>query len=377
MIGAVPGDILFLCAELMTGKSIPVLVGITRLPVGQGLAWLMVCLGALVGTCFSLLVTRETRTLSLLSFANRLLQLCFSLGLSVSMLLSLAASMHAERGVSLTVIPVFCLLIQPLPQRHSTALVSFLLCGVTFYVCGIMGAIDGRDAAFRPAALSRRASLSAVPSLQPIHSAASVPDTVALTVAQVILRALQLFFLGLYASIQHAPTQLYFDTTGVARPVYASHHHANHTAYSLFVGMISAWLRVCVWSAVCFFQDNPLHAMLEGSNRSDTASWPCCIVYMTALLYSACWTVTQIREQVLPRFFSIGGEDSHAGLHWLVFVVALATLFRQRDPEVMFVVTNALTLIAGVTALFTLKGGGLDKDGGYASSVHDPSVAAF
>lgn len=348
MISAVPADILYVCAELMTGKSIPVLVGLTRLPVGQGLAWLMVCIGALVGTGFSLLVARETRTLSLLSFANRLLQLCYSLGLSVSMLLSIARAVHAERGVALAVIPVFCLLVQPLPQRHSTALVSFLLCGVTFYVCAIMAAVDDRSAAFRPAALSRR-----VPPLQPVASPVMGPDTVALTVTQVILRALQLFLLGLYASIQHAPTQLYFDTVGGGRPVYASHHHANHTPYFVFVGMISAWIRVCVWSGVCFFQDNPLHAMLENSVRSDTASWPCCIVYMTALLYSACWTATQIREQVLPRFFDVGG----GGLHWLVIVVALATLFRQRDPDAMFATTNMFTLLAVLTAVLTLKGG--------------------
>jgi hypothetical protein len=355
MIQAVPSDILYICAELMTGKSIPVLVAITRLPVGQGLAWIMVCLGGLFGTCFSVLVTHETRTLSLISFANRLLQLCFSLGLSVSLLLSIANGIHPDRGVSLAVIPTFCLLVQPLPQRHSTALVSFLLCCATFYVCAIMAAVDEGRAASHPSHL--------LPAARQAASAHAVRDGLTLTVPQVIFRALQLFALGFYACIQHAPTQSYFDTAATAEspihPTYASYHHANHAPYSLFIGMISAWLRVSVWSGLCFFQDNPLHAMLENSVRANEWSWPCCIIYMTTLLFSACWTATQIREQILPRFLSGRSGIGIGFLRALVLVIAVATIFRQRDPDSMFATANVLTGVSIISAILTLKGGGV------------------
>jgi hypothetical protein len=350
MIQAVPSDILYICAELMTGKSIPVLVAITRLPVGQGLAWVMVCLGGLAGTCFSVLVTHETRTLSLISFTNRLLQLCFSVGLSISLLLSIANGIHPERGVALAVIPAFCLLAQPLPQRHSTALVSFLLCCATFYVCAIMAAVDEGRVASHPSHL--------LPAARQAASAHAAKDGLTLTVPQIISRALQLFALAFYACIQHAPTQIYFETTENARPNYASHHHANHVPYSFFIGMVGGWLRVCVWSGLCFFQDNPLHAMLENSVRADEWSWPCCIIYMTTLLFSACWTSTQIKEQIIPRFISGRSNVGIGFIKGLVLAIAVAAVFRQRDPDAMFYAANVLMGVSILSAILTLKGGG-------------------
>jgi hypothetical protein len=51
----------------------------------------------------------------------------------VSLLLSLSGGIHAARGEALAVIPAFFSLAQSLPQRHSTALVSFVLCLLVFY----------------------------------------------------------------------------------------------------------------------------------------------------------------------------------------------------------------------------------------------------
>jgi hypothetical protein len=118
--------------------------------------------------------------------------------------------------------------------------------------------------------------------------------------------------------------------------------------------MLSAWLRVCVWSSVCFFQDNNFHAILENDHERGAWDWVCCSGYMTCLLYSACWTATQIREQVLPRFRI---ESASAKLKLLACVLALAALFRQRDPSVMFMAVNVLTGLSLLTTLFTLKSG--------------------
>jgi hypothetical protein len=361
IIHSAPLDLLYICAELMTGKSIPVLVGITRLPVGQGLAWISVAMGAVTGTCFSVLVARRTCTLSLLSFINRFLQLSFSLGLSVSLLLSLAKGVHVEHGVSLVVIPAFCVAIQGLPQRHSTALVAFLLCIGTFYVCTVTSVVDeGNEVLMKMKGNHAAASSSPVRRLSSQHAMlVTPPPPVALTLQEIVLRALQLFALGFYASIQHAPTQVYFDTHHCHpvplqhRPVYASYHHSNLVTYSFFIGLVCSWVRVCAWSVVCFMQDNKLHLMLE-NDRPDSWDWVCCALYITTLLYSACWTATQLKEQVLPRFCI---ESEAAWIKILVCIFIPAVLFRQRFPDVMFYSTYTLTFVALLTAYATQKAG--------------------
>ena len=362
MLRSVPLDVLYICAELLTGKSIPVLVGITRLPVGQGLAWISVSAGATAGTCFSVWAARQTQSLALIGFLNRCLQLAFSLGLNVSLLLSLAEAVHVEHGAGLVLIPAFCVVSLRLPQRHSTALVAFLLSWVTFYLCVILSAVDEA----RPAAphtleeAVRRASRIHAP-LQPERTHAPAP--VALTLHEIVLRSLQLFVLGAYACIQHAPTQVYFNTRhvqgdwggtgwdcGRGRPIYASVHHASHGGYALLMGLTAAWLRVCAWSPVCFSQENLLHLMLEGGRRGDW-DWICCAAYSTTLLYSACWTATQLREQILPCFCA---DSEPARLRYTVIVFALAALFRQRSPALMFALTQALAVVSVLTAYATL-----------------------
>ena len=277
LLAAVPWDLLHVCAEVLTGKSVPLLMAIALLPVGQTLAWSMVSLGAVAGALFSVYATRQVAGLSLVGGANRLLQLGFSLVASLALLLSLAGGIHASRGPALALIPAFCVAAQTVPQRHSTALVALVLCALAFYACILAEAT--------------------VP-----HAAAAAPDEEALlllSLADVVRRALQLFALAFYACVQHAPTQTYFDLRG-AEPVHASHFLARHTPYALFVHLVAAWLRACVWSGVCFMRDSQLHAMLEG--RPGAAAWPCLVAYMVALLFSACWTATQLREQVLPLF---------------------------------------------------------------------------
>jgi len=286
MLKSVPLDILYICAELLTGKSLPVLVGFVRLPIGQGLAWLSVTAGALTGTCFSVWAARQSQSLSLLSFADRLLQLSFSLFLSVSHLLALAKGVHPDHGPTLVLIPAFCLVWHPLPQRHSTALVAFLLSWATFYVSGLMTSIDA-GIPTTAATLEEAMSHSRLRHHQTTH--APSPYAV-VTLQQIVVRALQLFALGAYATIQHAPTQVFFDTHHpMTRPVYASHHHAKHAPYSLFMGLVAAWLRVCAWTVVCFSHENFLTLMLDPGTSSPGAvlrwDWLCCIFYSVTLLY--------------------------------------------------------------------------------------------
>jgi hypothetical protein len=329
MLRCVPWDVLYSGGELLTGKSIPVLVAIAVLPIGQALGWAVVTLGAITGTLFSVYAVHKGGggSLSLLSCGNRLLQLCFSLGLTLSLLLSLANGIHPGRGASLTVVPAFCLATLTLPQRASTALVSAGLCVLVFYMCILTDAGHMNPTPISPAA-----------------KGAPTPAAT-LSLGEVIQRASQLFVLAFYACVQHAPTQVYFDLRGL-KPAYASHHHATYAGYTLLIGLITGWIRVCVFTAVCFMRDNVLHAMLEAQHAA--VGWPCTIIYMIALLYSACWTATQLREQVLPRF---GLESEVDRVKILVCVTALAVLHRQRSPSAMFYAADTLAGLAVATAL--------------------------
>lgn len=345
---SIPLDVMYICAELVTGKSLPVLVGITRLPIDQFLAWIMLSLGAVFGTLFSAYSMRHMLGMTLLGFANRLVQLSFSLCMSLSLLLSIAKSIHPERGVVLSLIPAFCIVVQSLPQRDSTALLAFILSCLLFYGSMVTAVMPETREHPGPRVLNEH-SLSSQAVLVASHDKASP-----LAVSQILGRALQLFLLSFYACIQHAPTQVYFSSNPRLKnpATYASHHHAMHGHYTLYVGLLSAWIRVCVWSGVCFFQDNTMHYILENDRSRGPWDWLCCSAYMTTLLYSACWTATQLREQVLPRF---GVESATGKLKLLACILAFAALFRQKDPQIMFTATNALTLLSLVTTLFTLK----------------------
>jgi hypothetical protein len=194
---SIPIDVMYICAELITGKSIPVLVGITRLPVDQFLCWLMLLLGAVFGTLFSVYTARAVTGMTLLGFSNRLVQLGFSLCMSLSMLLSVSKGIHAGRGVVLSLIPSFCIVAQNLPQRDSTALLSFGLCCLLFYVTMITSVMaEKRDADMLPHPAPRMT--------RPHQEAEEVG------VWGFVWRSFQLFLLAFYACIQHAPTQVTF-----------------------------------------------------------------------------------------------------------------------------------------------------------------------
>ena len=211
---SIPIDVMYICAELVTGKSIPVLVGITRLPMDQFLAWLMLFLGALFGTLFSVYSSRAVVGMTLLGFINRLIQLSFSLCMSLSLLLSIAKGIHAGRGVILSLVPAFCIVVQNLPQRDSTALLAFVLCCVFFYTSMVTTVMAEGQGVY----LAMHLSHSATGVQQ--HAAATVVPVVAspkrslaeesVGLWQLVWRSLQLFLLAFYACIQHAPTQVQY-----------------------------------------------------------------------------------------------------------------------------------------------------------------------
>lgn len=205
---SIPIDVMYICAELVTGKSIPVLVGITCLPVDQFLAWLMLLLGAVFGTLFSVYTSRAVTGMTLLGFSNRLVQLCFSLCMSLSMLLSVSTGIHASRGVILSLIPAFCVVSQNLPQRDSTALLSFGLCCLLFYVAMITSVMaEKQELDSLSMIMMQHHSGGSSTGTEPVLARRSL-GRASEGVWRYVWRSLQLFLLAFYACIQHAPTQV-------------------------------------------------------------------------------------------------------------------------------------------------------------------------
>jgi hypothetical protein len=329
-------DVFLLSSDFTSGKSIPVLVAITRLPIDQFLAGVMLTMGAIGGSLFSHYTARFARALHPLAHANRCVQLFFALFLSLSLSLSLARGIQYMRGVILSIIPAFCVVSQTLPQRASTPWVAILVSLVAYWYCMTI-----------PIQAAEFPNLSGPSVLQGLNLGS--PEEEAAGVWDVVLRAFQLFVLAFYACVQHGPIQVYFFTKQDPDAAYTSWAYAKSPHYALFVCLFSGFFRVCVWYGVVFFQNNTLHAMLENDLSRGGWDWAGCVLYTSALLYSACWTATQIREQVLP-FFKLS-----IGIKLLVTALALAAIHRQRDAWAMFGVTDGLAGLAVLVTALTLK----------------------
>ena len=324
-------DLLYVSADLISGKSIPVLVAVTRLPIDQFLMQLVFTLGAAAGAFYSVyalrpcsLVVPPPRAL----LWNRALQTGFSLVLSLSLLLSVARGVHYERGVALSILPAFCLVAQTLPARPAApGLVSLLLTAFLLPVCMAIRIGADEDHA--------RASV-----LRGLEQDYADPDAEALAVWSVLARALQLFVLAFYACTQHAPLQ----------PGYVSRGFLTSPRYALLVCLISAWGRTVIWYLLSHFPDNALHVMLENDlSRGRGWDWAACICLTTILLYAAVWAASLLREQ-LPL-----GSGEPAKLKLAVVALALAALYRQRDSTLLFVATSVCACLSILATALTLQ----------------------
>ena len=104
---------------------------------------------------------------------------------------------HHDRGMVLSLVPAFCVAIQHLPQRSSTGIISFMLACLLLVLCS--------DTAASVGGAGNRV-------LHPHFHAHASPREEAAGVWDVVQRALQLFLLAFYASVQHAPR---FTLTGM------------------------------------------------------------------------------------------------------------------------------------------------------------------
>lgn len=332
-------DILFIGGELVSGKSIPLLVGITRLPIDQFLAAVVLSLGAVTGVLFSVYAGRAVNPRRPLAFFNTALQGCFSLFFTLSMTVSLARGIHYERGIILSLLPAFCVVAQSLPLRGSTYLISPLLVLFGFTYCMTVRA---------PAGDAELAASFQLPSVLAGLNPSGTAEDEAVGVWGVLSRALYLFVLAFYASAQHLPTQALVPSP---RAQLVSARYAHHAGYALLVHAVVCLVRLVVWFAVCFLQDSAMHVMLENDMSRGSWDWSCCVAYTVILLYSACWTATVLREQILPCLHL---ADQPSRLKCLTVVLALAAFYRQRNADVLLATGACLAGVSLAVAAATV-----------------------
>lgn len=121
--------------------------------------------------------------------------------------------------------------------------------------------------------------------------------------------------------------------------------------YTLGVAIIAALLRSFVYLAVCHFQNNALHVLLEFKPTSGT-HWMCAWLYMVTLLYSSVWSCTQLIEQVFPWF---GMHPIRHKIKCVGAILAVAVYFHWQSNSVVFMTTSVFSGCIVFITVLTLK----------------------
>jgi hypothetical protein len=345
-------DFIQISTDLFSGKSLPIMLAIVMLPLFRPITIIIVAIGLLCGIGFSTWIVRATCGLNwrLVSQGNRLVQMIFSAGLSLSLALHLGTVLGGWEagGLLLVLVPAFCLCAENLPQRHSSPLACLLLAIVAIPV-GFAIPLEAGSAGLRHDVLGLGRQRQAQAGGNVEEQAQGVWDVVG--------RAMQLFVCAFYAGVQHAPIQVYHASKEEhqdASVEYCSPAMRGSARYAFLMLFLSGCLRLSVFFSVCVFQDNAMHVLLEGARGYEfNKACVCCL--MVYLLYQACWTLTQLREQVMPSLDQVGLHTPRSKVKMLVVCLALASFPLAEHAQVVFWVTNVLAGCAVLAACLTLR----------------------
>ena len=392
-------DLMYLGSDLVTGKSLPLLLGVTALPIDQHLLAAVLFLGVSCGVLFTLWKAQQVREAPSEAVAWA------ALGHhSLSCFVTAALVARTAVGVDLTPVmvatPLVSLMSVPLPQRESTVWVGFLLnLSVLAVSCFLLAAevvtpapVDPWDFTHTPsaremlAAHDTRQLLSVhdnTRQLLSVHDNSrqllSVhdnsrqllsthdntrellsthdntrqllsisrdewyhqhnhlthprqPDPVhhEVGLSTVLGRAVLLFTLAFYASVQHGPVSYHDVVMAPKKGTGLVSIHFSLSPFYAFVVCVSVCaLRLVSCLLVGLFHTGEVHLLLEGSRGEPNygvTAW----VYLTALLYSLAWNVSQLREYALEALLSSSTAQVNS-LRLSAVLVACSTAYKL-DP---------------------------------------------
>lgn len=357
-------DFLYLSSDLISGKSIPVLIAITVFPMDPHLLGTLVLMGATVGSVLNFHKTcRMTRNI-VLDWMLRSIHLSVSIFLSVSFLSKLLAMMMIEEsqdnGLLLGTIPAFWVVIQGVPEKPCTLLVLFAVSFVLFYISILVSpdilVVDQHQYSHNQRQLASWDNSHNNRHLQAIHRyewhkhpilkqqsapqapMAAVMQTPAQEIGTMLPQSIYIFLLTIYATTQHGP--LYSFTNKYCSPTLLFHR-----GYALFTCFCVGMFRAYIYISIGWIHQNLVHIILEGHSHIISSIW----WYVVVLLYSITWNITQMSQQMLTM---IQGDPKDLTLRYSLVMFAVAYMNQWTFPTsvligmcIVEIVTMALYVI--------------------------------
>jgi hypothetical protein len=373
-------DTSFLSSDLLTGKSLPVLVAISTLPLDPNLLGTMVLLGATMGALVNLRYAWSVITVHTVNWVAYFLHNLFSAFLSCSFLLHLAGRVR-NGGAGISILPLYVVLVQGVSESIDTCYVSLMLSMTLGWL----------NLVYEPPSHSDRYELAsavvALPgtfSLQEYHDPAAAqrtllamdkqywykthhreahlphpsqqPHYVSTSVQDNLLHSVIILMLTFYASLQHTPVALYVPTAVDPSQskdrlrMYVSVNLLVNRLYSIWVAMTAALIRSFVLLTVGLIQRNSLHVIYDPSHDyHGTVPLVCYWVYLVALTHSGTWAMTQFTlawacmnlgpqqaSNILSQERTKQLKDycTDMRLRWAVVLLALSSLYKWEDPVI-------------------------------------------
>jgi len=353
-------DFNYLVSDLVSGKSIPVLIAVSVLPLDPNLLGTMVLLGVFLGSLSTLAQAWQPPSAAVVAILTgwgaRFINHAFSAFLSLSFMLRISSHLYAS-GLTLSLLPGFCVVCQYVPERPSTPFVLIVI-SVGLFWLGI--AHEMEIAQPTPPLVGAGAhqrelmtSSSHARMLLQLHQGDRPPShkhgrhEITQSFWDSLGYSLVIVVLTFYATATHGPVHSYGggDEGNPYARRYMSVQYLYSRGYSLWPTLTAAMLRAYVYLRTAWLHGNALHLIYEAGVDARDISRVCVWLHLVVLLYSAGWSCTQVTEQVLTVFV---GDKTQMRMKFTVVLMAIAYLFRWRDDWLGFWITLG---VAGVTVM--------------------------
>ena len=381
-------DLNYLASDLVAGKSLPILVAASTVPLDPNLLGTMVLLGVFLGSIVTLAQAWRPpatgRAGVLAGWAARFMNHAFGAFLSLSFLLRVSTRIYAS-GATLSLLPGFCVVCQYVPERPSTPF-TLLVISIALFWLGLVYEIEappGGQTFLQPdsqgsaqllaegvhqsqrllmssgalqgparhlSALNRndyhRPHRKHIPDTGVVHAPGMIlaPRAIVQSVWDSLRYSMLIVALAFYASANHGPVHSY-GTGDEGDPMarrYMSVQFLYSQAYSVWPTLSAGMLRAYVYLRTAWLHGNALHLICENHNDARMVSLFCAWLHIVVLLYSAAWSCTQLSEQVLSVFV---GDKTRLRMKFTVVILTLAYLYRWRDDWQGFNATLAVTAL--------------------------------
>ena len=355
-------DLNYLASDLVSGKSIPILIAVSVIPLDPNLLGTMVLLGVFLGSLATLAHAWQPPSGAgaavLTGWGARFLNHAYAAFLSISFLLRVSDRLYAS-GPTLALLPAFCVISQYVPERPSTTF-TLLVISIGLFWLGIAYEMEAMHPLLHPplepAAESVHQSQRTLMSrhLLALHRGDRLPGSrshkrAPRQITQSFWDSLgySMVIVGLtfYATATHGPVHSYGsgDEGNPYARRYMSVQYLYSKGYSVWPTLTAAMLRAYVYLRTSWLHGNALHLIFESDADALALSHFCVWLHIVVLLYSGAWSCTQLTEQVLTVFV---GDKTQLRMKFTAVLIAVAYLFRWQDDWLGFWMTLG---VAGAT----------------------------